>query len=615
MARPLLGPARRYLEEARAGAVVGPLLAFALVVLAYWPARENGFVWDDWLPLVDSPIFRDPSRWWAAMLTPPLNDPVAIRPVAMLTFMLQLWSGQTTPAPFHVLNVVIHAANAALVALLAWRALSEIASPRNARFAAFMSGLVYGLHPALTEPVAWISCRYDLLMTFFLLVAMLFDRVLPERGYSRPVVVGVAFLAAALSKETAVGFILALPLMHIAFERLRGTDLRRASLAAAVSRHWKVYGALLCVCIVYLAARASLAGMSLGLGRMADQFHDVGGAGQRALAVAATFGRLVVDALWPFKAAVPSRSLVLPLGLTDALPIIPALSAGVITAALCVRAGKMGRVLLALTLAFVAAVLPVSNLFPLPGLFGELWVASRYLTFPLVFLCLAAPFAFRIGEKWLERYSTRPRLLLCVVAIGWVVISAAFVRVTIPLWKDDGTINTWAIQNGARSYWRYQNLGDYYLKAGQPKLAREAFMSAVNLRGDIALNWYYLGFAEAALGNIEPARQAFRSALELNQDSIKARLNLARLELAQGNPELAATLLEQGAARLAYADDLTQIGAFHYLLGIIYARLSRREAAAAQLKLALEHTQDRAERRAAEAALRSIESARGDMLR
>lgn len=598
--------ARPFPGGASVAAAGGALLVAVLVAIIYWPARNNGFVWDDWVPLVDDPLFRDPARWWEALTAPPLKDPVALRPVAMLTYMLQLWAGQTTPAPFHIANVLIHAASTFLLVLVCWRALREATSLRTAVVAAAAAGLVYGLHPALTEPVIWISCRYDLLMTFFLLLAMVFDRFLPPASYARAAAVGLAFLAAAFSKETAVGFVIALPFMHVAFGRLDATLPSRSAAIAALTAHGKVYGALLCACLVYVVARTAISGPSLGMGRMAVQFHDVPGVGQHLLAVAASLGRHAIDALWPFTSGIPSRSLILPLAFVDAWPIIPALFGVCIVAVASRRAGMNGRVLFALVLAFVAALLPVSNLVPLPGLLGELWVASRYLAFPLVFLCLAAPFAFCIAEKWLARHVSRPRWLLWAIAILWIGASAAYVRATIPLWKDDGALNYWAIENGARNYWRYQNLGDHYLRVGKSELARGAFIAAVKLRADVALNWAYLGMAEANLGHTEQARNAFRKALELDPNLIKARLNLAKLEMWEGNAELAAGLLEAGAARLAQVDDPSEIGALHYLLGIAYTMLGKNDAAAVQLRTALEQARDANERAAAEKALRAI---------
>ncbi|HXF67790.1 MAG TPA: tetratricopeptide repeat protein [Burkholderiales bacterium] len=590
-----------------ATAVAGGIAASLAVTATYWPALGNGFVWDDWVPLVDSPVFREPARWREALLTPPLQDPVGVRPLAMLSFMLQLWAGHREPAPFHLANIGIHALNVLLLVLLVWRVLSEGASRQWVRaVAAASSGLLYGLHPALTEPVAWISCRYDLLMTFFLLLGLLLDRMLPAGGWPRACLVGAAFFAAMLSKETAVGFLPALPLVHLALVRRESAALGRAFLVQALAAHGRVYAALFAAFALYLAGRFALYGPALGLERMIAQFGDVGAPGERMLAFVASYSRHVHDALWPFQRIVPSRSLQLPISVTEVAPTIAAAAGATTLILLAARAGDCGRRLMLLFMAFLAAIAPVSNLLPLPGRPGELWVASRYLTFPLVFVCLAAPFAFRLAESLLARHVSRPRALLAALAAAWLAASFASVRVTVPLWRDDGTLNEWAIASGAASDWRYSNLGEYYFKTRALDKAREAFLNAVRLRGTEGYHWYHLGIAEAALGNSEQARRAFRQALELNRDIIRARIDLAKLELAAGDPQAAAKVLQEGVERLPYSDDPGEEGTLRYLLGRAYGALGRSEQAAAQLRAALRLAQNPADRRAAEEALRAL---------
>jgi cytochrome c biogenesis factor len=79
--------------------------------------------------------------------------------------------------------------------------------------------VVYGVHPALVEAVAFISCRDDLLVTTFLLLALLAHARWMGRKFLRPLGVGLAFLAAALTKEMAIVLPPALVLWSIALAR------------------------------------------------------------------------------------------------------------------------------------------------------------------------------------------------------------------------------------------------------------------------------------------------------------------------------------------------------------------------------------------------------------
>jgi tetratricopeptide (TPR) repeat protein len=81
------------------------------------------------------------------------------------------------PVGFHLTNVLLHAANAALLFLLARRLIAagreESAPSRSTLFGAAAAALLWGLHPLRVESVAWITERRDVLSTFFLLLAAL----------------------------------------------------------------------------------------------------------------------------------------------------------------------------------------------------------------------------------------------------------------------------------------------------------------------------------------------------------------------------------------------------------------------------------------------------------
>lgn len=594
-------------------AVIGGILAALLALAVYWPALDNGLVWDDWPLLGDVPLYREPASWREAILTPPLGDPATLRPLAMLSYLFQLWAGQTAPASFHLANVAIHAANVFLLVLVAWRFLAGSVSRSWTRsVAAILCGLIYGLHPALIEPVVWISCRYDLLATFFLLLALLLDAILPEPGWKRALAVAAAFTAAVLSKETAVGFLLALPFVHLATEAAHD-PLRPGVLRSTLTSNRRVYAALFAASLAYLAARLAVAGPTLGMGTMMSRFDVISGADQRILAALTSLAQLAISAFWPFYDIVPSRSLPLPVSPMDAVrwiaPAAGLLAAGV----LAMRSGPAGAKAGLLILAFLAASLPVANIVPTPAPIDELWVATRYLTFPLVFICLAGPFGARVGEAWLGKRIGRARVLLGAIIALWIAASVANVRVTIPLWKDDAVLNSWSIAQAGPRYWRYSNLGLHYLRIDDYERAHAAFAMAAKLRPDrhSASVWNNLGIVEVGRGDLPRAIAAFGRALELDPDAITPRTNLARLARRAGDLERARALLEDGARRVPHSAGLRmEKRELHHELGLTYSDLAMPEEATAQLAAALELSRGRQERDAIRAAMRSIPARR-----
>ncbi len=136
----------------------------ALVGAAHAPALSAAFQFDDYAVIVDNPAVRALVAWWASMPD--------IRPLLKLSYALNhvAWPG---PLGFHAVNLGIHLLNS----LLAWR-LAEHWLPRlglHAPNAAALAALLFALHPATTEAVAYASGRSISLAATFMLAAWLAD--------------------------------------------------------------------------------------------------------------------------------------------------------------------------------------------------------------------------------------------------------------------------------------------------------------------------------------------------------------------------------------------------------------------------------------------------------
>lgn len=591
-------------------ATAGALVAAAIVLIVYWPARGNGFIWDDFSYLVYSPAYRDPAQWFDALFHPPTGQAV-FRPLALLSFALPLWVGFAEAAPHHLLNLLIHAASVVMVTLLAWQIFHRsFAKPVVAVACVSITGLVYGLHPALSESVLWIACRFDLMMTFFLLLALRADRVI-VRPAVRAATVGILFLCALLSKETAVGFMLAIPVFHIATSQRPGQLLRLRDVFGIWKRNFAVYTGLLMVLAIYLAMRYSMLGASLGLARVMTRFDEIGSMAQRGVVIAASMTEYISDVLWPSVNVQPNRVLVIPVD--GAARVVPALavSLGVLLLA-CGAALRSPRAAVTglFVVAFMAALLPLSNVLPAPTYPGELQTAVRYLTFPMVFVCLGFCALMPALADGAATPLMRARNLIWVGVACWLLGSAVIVRNIIPLWQNEAVFFRWAIALAPPNSWPYLyiNLGSYYANHNDMAQARDAFGLAIESkprsRGVAGLAWYNLGNAEEKLGNAARAREIFRGTLAVDPDNIYARANLSRLERDAGNPRGAAEIAAAGLQRL----DQTGIAGsgaamLHYQLGMADLELKRFDDAVSHLTSTVTLTNDARTRAAAAEAL------------
>lgn len=136
-------------------------------------------------------------------------SPNYFRPLVLLSFIAENSVAGIDARLFHLTNLLLHALNSFLVVLLAQKLWPEPAPAEEGSrsWTAVLAGLLYGLHPALLEGVAFISSRFDLLLTSALLLARWADGALRTRS-RRALAVGGSFFLAALAKERAATFFL-----------------------------------------------------------------------------------------------------------------------------------------------------------------------------------------------------------------------------------------------------------------------------------------------------------------------------------------------------------------------------------------------------------------------
>lgn len=184
-------------------------LFVALAALfVFWPASNYGFVnWDDTSYVRDNPMiamsrpgassaptaserFGGLWRMWTTLDLPQYY------PLTFTTFWAEAAIWGDNARGFHVVNILLHAANAALVVLL----LTRLGLSRGAATAA---ALLFAVAPVQVMSVAWISERKNLLSTLFALLTMLAwsAALRRERWGASYAAALLAFAAALLSKS------------------------------------------------------------------------------------------------------------------------------------------------------------------------------------------------------------------------------------------------------------------------------------------------------------------------------------------------------------------------------------------------------------------------------
>jgi tetratricopeptide (TPR) repeat protein len=154
-------PRSQYRRDRIARQVLLGLLLIALTAVAYAPALKGGFIWDDDVHLTQNPCIVGPSGLKEIWTT----RAARICPLVQTTFWVEHKIWGLNPLPYHVVNILMHAAGA--VAL--WQVL------RSLRIrGAWLGAALWALHPVQVETVAWITELKNTQSCFFYLLAILF---------------------------------------------------------------------------------------------------------------------------------------------------------------------------------------------------------------------------------------------------------------------------------------------------------------------------------------------------------------------------------------------------------------------------------------------------------
>ena len=150
--------------------LMGPAIA-AVGALVYVNALGNPFVYDDHRLIIENTSLKNLLGWRAIVY----HD--IARPLVNLSYAIDyaIWRG-ANPVGFHLTNLAIHVVNVLLlynlaIALADDHAIARHESGRARHTAATATALLFALHPALTQPVGFVSARAELLCALFLMLA------------------------------------------------------------------------------------------------------------------------------------------------------------------------------------------------------------------------------------------------------------------------------------------------------------------------------------------------------------------------------------------------------------------------------------------------------------
>jgi tetratricopeptide (TPR) repeat protein len=493
--------------RATAARLAPAAIVAAVAIAAYANATGNGFVWDDHKIVVDNPDNADPSALGKVLTSPDVvvrSEPAPYyRPVSRALFVLDRQLFDLDPRPYHLENVLLHAAAAIALLALGLRLFGAVGP-------AAVAALLFAVHPVNTETVDFVTARNNLLVAVLVLASCeAYLRARTSRRTAPLLVAAVLFFLGTLCKETAL---MLLPFLA-AQELLSRGALRRDALRER----------LVALAPLALAAALSLAlraAVLRGAGGALPGLADPASALVRALHVVPEYLGIL---LWPTNLTIhrlaPEAYLASPWALAAAwLAIVAAL-------ALLLRQGRpVTRFGL---LWFAINLVPVSGLVPIPSA----PLAERFLYVPSIGLWLVAAdqLAALAGR-------TRHRRVLAGAVLVVIACLATVTLLRNRDWRDDVALYASAARAEPRSTDAHYNLGVALAERGDAEGARSAWERVLALDPAHTGALSQLGTALAERGDLEGAARCFARVLELRPRDIETRFNLALLFERLGRP-------------------------------------------------------------------------------
>lgn len=409
-------------------------VVLGIVAALYAQVLQADYVWDDVAFFTAASDLRTGDPWKAAVASV-IAGTAYFRPLVMGTFIAEARLLDANPLYSHLVNLLLHLVNTLLVGMLAWRlARAKELKTATLPFFSAIAMLFYGLHPAMVEPVAWASGRFDLMVTLFCLGALLLS---VSNTWWGDGLCALFFFAAALSKEMAVTFG---ALLFLWLWALQAPALGLAFNLRAMWERKRLYGLVLAAGVAYLTMRAQYMPNMVSFDPVVAE--QLGSWARRGAYVGLTLDFYLRTVAFPFLHMGPLH------------PFDPLLLDGpqtawgwavVATSAawLVISAWRPTTIRLLLSAALIG-LLPVLNFVPLAmvGNIGH----ERFLVLPLAFFVLAATLLLWRITSGIYGMANLPRwrvLTGCLTAI-WLGVAALNVHVTVPLWKNELVFWHWA---------------------------------------------------------------------------------------------------------------------------------------------------------------------------
>ena len=394
-----------------------------LTVFLYHSVLNADFVWDDKIFFFEQDTYAKGIWSWEAVSQSVLPHASYFRPLVFTTYIYEIKFFGLNPSVFHTTNLLIHLANIVLAYHLARILLAKI-NIAHSSYKSLLIALVYAIHPAQVETVAWIAGRFDLLATFFSFITL----ILFIRYKNNKMFISLGFLTwfcALLSKDSAV---LILPIVFFLFSALYDNKKWLISVKHSILENKFLLLGMIGVFLIYYALRIEALPHALIVNNQLNYLLDYKPS-NRVILVLYLITEYTLHAIFPFFNVGPIHVFDQNTIHSTKWYIYPCIAAFILTA-LIYGLYKKKNITIFFTLFLIALSLVIQII---PIFSGGNTISDRFLYFPLFFFLLSI---MCLNFSYFKKYTL-------TFIIGWVILALWSVYTTVPLWKNDLTLWGW----------------------------------------------------------------------------------------------------------------------------------------------------------------------------
>lgn len=449
------------------------LLGFSLLILSLviWnEVRSLGWLnWDDPEYVLHNP--------WLGNFTQSFQVYYMgnYHPLTLLSLGIDKLIWANYPTGWHTSNWILHSLNTFLLFFLA----RQIGA---SKLSAFFVALVWTSLPVLTEAIAWVSSRKDLLYSFFALLSLLaYSKFVQTPSKYKLIYYSASlffFIAACLSKAMAVMIPVWIILLFYRQE-IVSKDFKKILIALSP---FLLISLITGILAVLAQQEAEAVQRSLGLIQ------------QPALAII-SIQQLLQHIFIPFR-----LSPFYPYPNEDYFWTQTLISIGILAClgALAYRLNKYYPNLLLGLIVFTILVLPVSQIIPV----GIALTADRYAYLASAGLLLTlVPGLFSLS----------PKPIWVALPLGlWAFFGISRIQQQIPVWKSGISVFKSVVEIHPQTAFAWSNLGNAYAERGDLVQAENAFRKS--LKADSS---YWIGYQN--LSTLLYEKQAYAECASVTQ--------------------------------------------------------------------------------------------------